>query len=290
MDPREWPDDADYGKWTRRYGTTGVKNHLLEGGQTGHPENKGCIAVYREMTMNERQLMARLRELNEENRNAFDTPEIIVSGCLLYPTLDAYPRPSWAAAELFPRIRQHGHGPLNAKEETVTEDEDKGALPRHMVEDFKSARSAAYDAFHDDRTASVYTDLIVTMASGEDGIDPQTLDYLWDLSPGRIRDLAARLEQAHADARREGKQYLQQADMEAEERQARAKRIEEVFDSPLAAIDAVVGNAATPTDDDDEEDNTTTSKSPDQRRNEGEELPPNAPPSQEEIENAFRNA
>ena len=289
MDPREWPSDEQYGTWTRRYGTTGVKNHMLEGGQTGHPENKGCVAVYREMTMNERQLMARLRDINEENNNAFDTAEIIVSACLLYPTLDAYPRPSWAAAELFPRIRQHGHGPLSAKEKTVTTDESKGALPIHMVQDFKAARNAAYDAFHDDRTASVYTDLIVTMASGEDGIDPQTLDYLWDLSPGRIRDLAARLEQAHADARKEGKRYLQQADMDAEERKARAKRIEEVFDSPLAAIDAVVGDAATP-DPDPEPEEDSEQQTPTPRRNEDEELPPNGPPSQEDIENAFRNA
>lgn len=290
MDPTEWPSDEEYGTWTRRYGTTGVKNHLLKGGQTGHPENDGCVAVYREMTMNERQLMSRLRSLNDENPGAFDTPQIIVSGCLLYPTLDAYPRPSYAAAELFPRIRQHGHGPLSAQEETVTADEDRGALPLHMVEDFKAARSAAYDAFHNDRTASVYTDLIVTMASGEDGIDPQTLDYLWDLSPGRIRDLAARLEQAHADARREGKKYLQQADMEAEERQARAKRIEEVFDSPLAAIDAVVGESATPTGSDESESRDEPQRGgPPQGKDDGE-LPPNGPPSQKEIEDAFRNA
>lgn len=282
--PTEWPSDGKYGEWARRYGTTGVKNYLLKGGQAGHPENRSCVAVYREMTMNERQLMARLREMNDQGGN-YDTPRIITSACLLYPTLDSYPRPAYAAAELFPRIRQHGHGPLGIEEETVTVDEDKGALPKHMVEDFKSARSAAYDAFHDDQTASVYTDLIVTMASGEDGIDPQTLDYLWDLSPGRIRDLAARLEQAHADARREGKKYLQQADMDAEERQARAKRIEEVFDSPLAAIDAVVGEAATPTDEEEKSEAKTKTKSQD----DSGDLPPNKPPSQEEIEDAFRN-
>lgn len=282
MDPREFPDDEQFAQWARRYGTTGVKNVELS-----MSPNHGCIAVYREMSMNERQLLARMEEIDDEHPGAFDHQRMVVANCLLHPTLDAYPHPAFAAAELFPRIRQHGHGQMEEGEEMVTVDKEKGTIPRHMVRDIRNARKAAFEAFHSPTISSIYKDLIIEMASGPNGeIDPQTLDYLWKQSPGRIRDLAARIEQAHADIRREALQYLQEgaADMDAEEKQARAQHVEETFASPFVAIDTVVGKEATPGDD---EEIDEVQQEPQQH---DDSLPPNRPTSKEEVKEILRQA
>ena len=280
MDPREFPSDDRFSEWIRQYGTTGVKTYGLT-----HPANRGCVAVYREMTMNERQILARLEEVEDEHPGAYDYQRMIVSACLLHPTLESYPKPPIAAAEMFTRMRQHGHGPLEEEEEMVTQDKDLGAIPRHVTEDIKNARSAAYDVFHDQMFSSIYKDLIIELASGPDGqIDVHALDYLWGLSPGRIRDIAARVEQVHADVRREAVEFLRRdTDMDGEEKQQRAEMIEDNFASPMEAIDQVVGDAATPSDDEDEEESESDGPSTtmDQQGEEGE-LPPNRPPSEEQ--------
>lgn len=286
MDPRSNPSDEQIATWAQRYGTTGVKTYDLSG-----TKNRGCVAVYREMSMADRQLLARLEETGVEYPGAYDYQRMMVSNCLLYPTVEAYPHPPFAAAELFSRIRQHGHGPLYDDEEMVTEDEQKGQIPGHIVRDMRSARRAAYKTFHSPKASSIYTDLIIELASGPNGtIDPQTLDYLWGLSPGRLRDLSARIEQAHANIRKEAMEYLKQdSDMDGEEKQARAKHVESTFGSPFAPIDRVVGDAATPKPDEDEE---QPEQEQPQRQTSGgdDDLPPNRPPTQEEWENMMKQA
>lgn len=279
MDPKSYPSDEQFAKWAKRYGTTGVKTYGLTGGN-----NRGCVAVYREMSMADRQLLARMESVDEEYPGAYDYQRMIVANCLLYPTIDTYPHPPFAAAELFNRIRQHGHGPIDNDEELVTVDEQKGQIPAHITKDIKSARKAAFDAFHNPKVSSLYTDLIVELASGPQGaIDPQTLDYLWDLSPGRLRDLSARIEQAHADIRKEALEYLKkESDMDGEEKQARAKHVEQTFGSPFAPIDEVVGDRATPDPEDDTDEATNQQQQP--KSGGDDELPPNRAPTQEEWE------
>lgn len=279
MDPRQFPSDERFADWIAQYGTTGVKVYRL----AEHPANEGCVAIYREMAMNERQILARLEQMEDENPGAYDYQEMIVSACLLHPTLESYPKPPFAAAELFGRIRQHGHGPLSTEEEMVTVNEDLGAIPRHVTNDIRTARAAAYEVFHNPQFSSVYKDLVVELASGPDGqIDAHTLDYLWRLSPGRLRDIAARIEQVHADVRREALQFLQgQSEMDGEEKQQRAEIIEDNFASPLEAIDRVVGAAATPSEDEEETGDASDKDPADVGGSDGA-LPPNRPPSDEE--------
>lgn len=278
-----YPSDDRIAKWMQEHGTTGVKMYDLE-----HHANANCVAVYREMAMAERQMLARLADMEEEHPGAYDYKRMIVSTCLLHPTIDDYPKPAVAAAELFGRISVHGHAPLDEEEEMITEDKDLGALPEHVANDFRKARRVAYDSFHNPKFGSVYRDLIVELASNQDGdINPQTLDYLWNQSPGKIRDIAGRVEQVHADIRREAISFLHKnSDMDADERKQRAKMIEDNFASPLEIIDEVAGDAVVPVSDDEEDEDEEST--PDTKQTTAKEddsgLPPNRPPSQDERE------
>jgi len=288
MDPRSFPKDEKIAEWADAYGTTGVKTYTLK-----HPRNEGCVAVYREMSMSERQVMGRMQQIEDEHPGAYDYERMIASACLLHPTIESYPHPAFASAELFNRIRAHGHGPLDQDEEMVSGEEVEGAaLPRHIVDDMRNARELAYRAFHDPQVKSVYTDLIVDLATDPDtGVDAQLLDYLWHLSPGRLRDLAARLEQANADVRKEALAYLEAnpGDLEQEQLEARAEQIEQQYAPPFEAIDATVGEAATPDLDEDTETEEEEETEPKQRETD-EDLPPNAPPAvRQGIEQAVQN-
>lgn len=291
-DPREFPPDTKIAEWATRYGTTGVKTYSL-----AHPRNKGCVAVYREISMAERQVLGRMKQVEEDHPGAYDYERMIASTCLLHPTIASYPHPAFAAAELFNRIRAHGHAPLDQEEEIVSGEgvEDAG-LPRHVVDDMRNAREVAYRAFHDPEVKSVYTDLIVDMATDADsGVDPQTLDYLWQLPPGRLRDLAARLEQANADVRKEALAFLEAnpGDLEQEQLEARAEQIEQQYAPPFETIDHTVGDAATPDLDAEEEEETQGQEEAQgqkpEPRDTDEDLPPNSPPAvREGIEQAVQ--
>lgn len=295
MDPTTYPDDTQIAEWAERYGTTGVKTYDLR-----HPSNKGCIAVYREMKMSERQVMGRMESVEEEHPGAYDYQRMLASTCLLYPTIDAYPNPAFAAAELFQRVRAHGHAPLSEEEEMVSADGQEGALPRHVVQDMKNARENAYRSFSDPRVTSVYQELIVDMATDpETGVDPVALDYMWRLSPGRLRDLAARLEQANASVRKEALQVLEskRGELEEQQIQAQAQQIKDRYDAPFRAIDATVGEEATPDADEEKEEDDQSAEQLDDtsttsRRETGEDsdLPPNRPPSPDELQEGIRQA
>lgn len=289
MNTTQFPDDERYMEWLNAHGSTGVKNYELN----AHPSNRGHVAVYREMSMGERQILARLDSMEEDHPGAFDLQRMLVSSCLLYPSVEDYPKPPYAVAELYSRVRQHGHGPLEDGEEMITENKDMGAVPEHVVEDIKSARDVAYDTFHAPEYGSAYKELVIELASDHEGqIDPQTLDYLWSLSPGRLRDIAARVEQVHADVRRQALRFLHRSnELDGEQKQARAEEIESNFASPWETIDQIVGDKATPDDEDDDggggdgEDRKTTSEPVGKARSQDQEggLPPNRPPAEEEI-------
>lgn len=279
MDPFKWPPDDQIARWTERYGTTGVKTHVLEQ-SNGHPRNRGAVAVYHEMSLAQRQLAYRLDKVDEKHPNAFDVSRMIVSGCLLYPTLDAYPHPATATEELLQRILQHGHGPLEEDEVMHPENSEKKGLPEHMVDDILEARDAAYHVFKNARYSSIYKDLVFELATNAQGeIDIQLMDYLWGQSPGRIRDIAARLEQAHAEIQKEALPAIRgNKDLDAEEKRARSKRIKSIYTSPFIGIDRIVGNRATPGYDDEEQDvKAPAPTEAEKKQAQSSGLPPNRP-------------
>lgn len=185
MDPFAYPDDALVAEWSRLYGTTGVKFvELIE-----HPANAGCIATYRELSLAERQVLARLEILEEQAPDAFDVPRMAVQMALLYPTLDAFPQPVFAAGELYPRIKQHGHGSLDFEEPLYH------GLPEHMVHDLRNARQAAQMVFEDPGFTSIYKDLIVLAATDQGRTDRNLLERLWRYTPGQLRDFLSVIEQ-----------------------------------------------------------------------------------------------
>lgn len=145
----------------------------------------------------------------------------------------------------------------------------------------------AYDTFHAPEYGSVYKELVIELASDHEGqIDPQTLDYLWSMSPGRVRDIAARVEQVHADVRRQALQFLHKSsELDGEQKQMRAEEIESNFASPWEAVDQVVGDAATPDEDEQEEEEEDNDGPVGKARAEDQEggLPPNRPPDADEI-------
>jgi len=232
LDPRSYPNDERIAQWTRRHGATGVKTYVLD----GHPQNTGCVAVYRELSMRERGMLARLEEVEEKHPGAFDYMKMLVSSALLYPTLETYPHPPFAASELFNRIRQHGHGPL--PEEEMSPEEAATQLPEHMIGDIKAARRVAKKSFEDGRYASLYADLIVQLATGPEGtLDIGVFNELWGLSPGRLRDLAGRVERARMDLREAQFKVLEEEIEDPEKRQRQAEEIDRRLPSPFQDID-----------------------------------------------------
>jgi len=279
MDPTTYPDDTQIAEWTERYGSTGVKTYVLD----GHPKNNGCVAVYREMSMRERAMLARLEEVDEEHPGAFDYMKMLVSTCLLYPTVDAYPHPPFAANELFNRIRQHGHGPL--PEEDMTPEEAATQLPNHMIEDVQSARRVAKKTFEDGRYGSLYADLIVQLSTTTDGtLDIDVFDKLWGFSPGRIRDLAARVERARMDLREAQFNVLEEEIEDAEQRQKQAKEIDRRLPSPFQDIDEVTEGATIPEGDAEEPETEDSVGAYDEDQVSAEDLPPGTPSREEMIE------
>lgn len=283
MDPTTFPDDTQIAEWTRRHGSTGVKTYVLD----GHRENTDCVAVYREMSMRERAMLARLEEVEEEHPGAFDYMKMLVSTCLLYPTVESYPHPAFAATELFNRIRQHGHGPL--PEEEMSPEEAATRLPEHMIEDIRAARRVAKKAFEDGRYGSLYTDLIVQLSTTTEGtLDVSLFNELWGLSPGRIRDLASRVERARMDLREAQFNVLEEEVEDAEQRQRQAEAIDRRLPSPFQDIDEVAEGETIP------EGEGKTQAPADEAvgaYDEGdipaEELPPDTP-SHEELAEALR--
>lgn len=282
-DPTSFPGDDQIQTWAERYGTTGVKNHTLR-----HPANRGCVAVYREMSMAQRQIMGRMETIEEDHPGSYDYQRMIASSCLLHPTIDSYPQPAFAAAELFQRIRAHGHAPLSEEEEIVSGGEGEGALPEHVVSDIKNARENAYRAFKDPRVTSMYQDLILELATHpQHGVDVHVLDYLWRLSPGRLRDVAARVEQANAEVRKQALQVLEEkqksGEVESEQLQVRAQEIEDTYAPPFDPVDRTVGEAATPdTEPEDGEaaqgEEEAQAAQTEERTTSDSNLPPNQPP------------
>lgn len=289
MDPFEYPPDEQTAQWAERYGVTGVKTYVLDQ-PNGHPANRGAVAVYHEMSLAQRQLAYRLDKIDEEYPGALDVARMAVAGCLLYPTIDAYPHPPTAVEELLPRMMQHGHGLLDADEDVIPEDREEGGLPEHLIDDIVEAREAAYHVFHDGRYSSVYKDLILELATDADGeIDIQLMDRLWHMSPGRVRDLAAQVEQAHADIQKSAlPQIRKNKDLSKEEKQARADRIKRVYTSPFMGIDRVVGNRATPGHDDENQDVKAPAPTKEEVQQQmTSDLPPNRPP---DMQAAIRRA
>jgi hypothetical protein len=285
MDPTTFPDDTEIAKWTEEYGSTGVKTYMLE----GHPENDGCVAVYREMSMRERAMLARLEEVEEEHPGAFDYMKMLVSTCLLHPTLESYPNETFAASELFNRLRQHGHGPL--PEEDMTPEEAATQLPEHMIEDIRSARRVAKKAFEDGRYSSLYADLIVQLSTTTEGtLDIDLFDTLWGFSPGRIRDLAARVERARMDLREAQFNVLEEEVEDAEQRQQQAQQIDRRLPSPFTDIDDVSEGETIPESDDDEPGGPPDGEDGgqvgayDEKSVPDEELPPDTPSRDDMIE------
>lgn len=283
IDPRSFPDDTQIAEWTETYGTTGVKTYVLE----GHPENKNCVAVYREMSMRERAMLARLEEVDEEHPGAFDFRKMLVSTCLLYPTVESYPHPAFATTELFGRIRQHGHGPL--PEEEMTAEEAATQLPEHMIEDIRSARRVAQKAFEDGRYSSLYADLVVQLSTTTEGtLDIGLFNKLWGLSPGRIRDLAARVERARMDLRKAQFNVLEEEVEDPEDRQKEAERIDRRLPSPFADIDDISEGDTIPDRQKDQDSQPRGGQDHvgayDEEKVSSEELPPDVPSREETIE------
>lgn len=224
MNPREYPDDELIARWSADYGTTGVKFYELTLG-----ENAGCVAAFREFTLTERTLLARLTPLAEDG--AFDLPRMMVSTALLYPSVDLYPNPVFAIFELYGYIRQYGRGPLEEDEPV------HGSLPEHMVTDIRNARRAAHLIFEDSEHTTLYKDLVLALAIGMDGaVDPLILDRLWAMPPGRLRDLLATVEQSN---------HILLTEALARKGVDR-KLAQQTYRSPFAPLDTETGGATVP--------------------------------------------
>ena len=142
-------------------------------------------------------------------------------------------------------------------------------------------------AYHDAQVSSFYKDLILELAAtAQEGIDPQTMDYLWNLAPGRIRDLAARIEQANADIRKQALKQIRsrakQEGVEQEQIEAQAERIETTYASPFEAIDETTGDATVPTGDGEEESEPEPNGQPKKQEGDGS-LPPNRPAPSDQV-------
>lgn len=275
-DPTEFPSDETFSKWLNRYGTTGVKTASLDG------RNRGCIAVYREMSMSERQVAARVSKMDEESPGSYDPMRMLVSTCLLHPTLDSYPVPYQAAMSLFSEIKQSGHGPKSDQENMIGPEGQQTSLPEHMVEEIAGARAAAKKAFEDPEFASVYKNIIVELAQNGDpqeGLDPQTFDYLWRLPIGRLRDVAATLEQANLEIRKSAYEALENSsDLSSEQREERSKQIDLAHPNPWAQIDNMTGGATVPgSENESSEQQQEKRKQPEKKGPEDPGVAPNQP-------------
>jgi hypothetical protein len=192
------PSDETISEWLDRFGTTGAKKHVLEHQPVkvidGVP--RPAIAWYREMSLAERQSLARLQAMNEqmEAEDEFDIHRMVVASCLLWPTLEDYEKPVMAALELFRRIQQHGHGPLPEE----VDEYEAGTLPDSMARDFQKTRESVRQVV-DGPMASLYKELAIAIATagGQAAVDPRLLDWLFHLPPGRLREVAAQIEAAH---------------------------------------------------------------------------------------------
>lgn len=290
MNVHEFPGDALYQKWLREYGTTGVKNHVLS-----QAENEGCVAVYREMSMADRQALARVETVVEEHPGAFQKERMLVSHCLLYPTLDAYPHSGKAAGELYMRVRTQGHG-MRTPDDEVFETE-KGVIPEYMLEDVRNARAAASVLFTDSDLRSIYTDIVVDLCTGPDGmVRAEALHTIWQLTPGQVRDLAAIVEQINGNVRRETMKELQgSTDYNPQEKQQIAEQVAQKYASPYSGLDSAVGDAAFPkekpkdsTGPESNQQQNSSSEAP-QQYEAGEELPPNRPVRPQDMEGIARD-
>lgn len=274
MDPRSYPSDELFDRWSHEYGTTGVKTYELG----MHTSNEDCIAVFREASMADRARMARFDEVERISPGSYETMQMFVSSMLLYPRVEDYPEPAYAVAELFKYFRQYGHGALTEDEphSGVEVDEDQNVvhagIPEHIVRDFRNARQAAKLVFEDPRYATFYRNIIIELATTNGILDPIAFDTLCRMPLGRLRDLVARTEQAHMLLRSEAFSLLDGI-KDSRQRAEAAQRIDQIYATPLAALDEASRGATIPdvyVDDPEEvEDEVYT---PD------DSLPPNAPP------------
>lgn len=254
-DPRSYPSDEQFAQWMEEYGTTGVKTTTVSG------RNSGCVAVYREMSMSERQVAGRIEEIDEEAPGVYDKMRMVVASCLLHPTLDSYPVPYQATAELFQEIKRSGHGPKDPDEPMIgpngeeidpamAEEQGIPTLPEHMVEEIGGARRAVKRTFEDPEFTSIYRNVIIELAQTGDpteGLDPGTIDYLWRLPIGRLRDLAAVIERANLEIRQESYDSLQHAEeLSDEQKQQRSKQIDLAHQNPWQRIDQITGGQTNP--------------------------------------------
>ncbi|RME29033.1 MAG: hypothetical protein D6800_03200 [Candidatus Zixiibacteriota bacterium] len=233
MDPRAYPSDEQIWTWASRYGTTGVKIYELQ----THPANAGCVAVYREMTLSEGLLLQRLKELERSAPGAYDVPRMLVSSCLLYPTVDSYPEPAFAVIELYGRIQTQGHGYL-------PEEDTDSLVPEHIQKDIETARRVAGELLEGTEFSSIMAGFVLDLVSLHGPVDVALLDRLLQMTPGQLRDLVARMDVLHA--------HLQQAAAAAlrknsgGNRAQAASRIEALFPRLFQRYDQMVQAEASP--------------------------------------------
>jgi hypothetical protein len=297
-DPTQYPSDQQLAQWMEEYGTTGVKTTPVSG------RNQGCVAVYREMSMSERQVAARIAEIDEEAPGVYDRMRMLVASCLLHPTVESYPVPYQAVAELFQEIKNSGHSPKGPDEDMigpdgepvgpeVAEEQEIPVLPGHMVEDINAARRSVRSTFEDPRFSSIYRNVIIELSQTGDpteGLDPSTVDYLWRLPVGRLRDLAAVIERANLEIRQEAYQSLGAAEnLSEDQKKQRSRQIDLAHQNPWQNVDRITGGAANPDVELGEEDEETE---PDSPQDSGEKkVAPNRPQragGEEDLEDALR--
>lgn len=239
------PADVEIARWLKRCGSTGVKKYVLDSGP-----NAGAVAWYREMSVSERLLLARIETITGEAPEAFDVERMIVGNCLLHPDLDDYPMPPLAAVELFGRIRQQSHGPLEEDEPLLgppNDDEEDNGLPEHMVRDIRIAREEAQKLLTDGRYGTLYFNMALRLASRGGAPDPQLFDWLLGLTPGRLRDVASVVELAHGTLLQGALENLSKAEgAEPEKKRAEERRLRSVFFSPFDVIDESTGGSSMP--------------------------------------------
>jgi hypothetical protein len=252
-----------------------------------HPGNAGCVAVFREASLEDRACLARFEGIEEEAPGSFEVMRMFVGAMLLYPTVDDYPEPAYAVAELFGYFRQYGHGPVSVDEphEGAEVDEETGevyspGLPEHIARDLRNARANAKKVFTDPRYTSFYRNLILDLATKNGVLDVRTYDYLWGLTPGRLRDVVARVEQAHMALRTQAFETL--STLPAGAQADAAAHIDRTYATPMAALDEMSRGATIPEmfvdepyDDDEEDTYQDPAESLSDLPPNG--LPPNAP-------------
>lgn len=242
MDPYEYPGDEQLMRWSVRYGQTGVKLYTLD----LYDENKDCIAVYREASMAERATLLRFEELNAEYPGSYEVMRMYVSTLLLYPNVDDYPHPAFAVGELYGRMKQHGHGPLQYLEKHLGQSEEKPGIPEHIVGDIKAARKNAYSVFHSGQYGSFYTNMILELCTQDGVFDINLFDTLWRMSPGRLRELSANIEQVYNLYYKASLPNMAKIKNQ-KDRETYNERLVSKYQSPFTVLDVESNNTTVPT-------------------------------------------